>query len=67
MPIKRYSLVVPKALFDHVEEHAKEEHTSILDTLRQFIKLGLFFKGRPGAQIIIRDTTTGEEKEILFL
>lgn len=67
MSLKRYSLVVTGSLFNDVQRTAEEEHTSIIDLLRRYIKLGLFISkiaNNPDAQIIVRKN--GKEQEIVF-
>lgn len=65
---KRYSLVIKEPLFDDVQQQAEEDHTTVLDLLRRYIKLGLYFMGilkNPDACLIIKKDE--KEQEILFL
>lgn len=65
--LKRYSLVIPESIFNEVQRTAEEEHTSIIDLLRRFIKLGLLISKiskDPNSQLIIREGD--KEREILF-
>lgn len=67
MRLKRYSLVVSEHLFNEVQRTAEEEHTSIVDLLRRYIKLGLYIAkmtSNPEVQIIIRKD--GREQEFKF-
>lgn len=67
MNLKRYSLVIADSLFAEVQQTAEEEHTSIVDLLRRYVKLGLHISkiaSNPDTHIIIRN---GEgDREILF-
>jgi hypothetical protein len=66
--LKRYSLVLPEELFNEVQELATREHTTVVELMRRFIKLGLLaFKVQetPDAALIIREGSS--EREIVFL
>ncbi|HEX8597355.1 MAG TPA: hypothetical protein VF952_02455 [Chloroflexia bacterium] len=39
--LKRYNLALPHELFDQLEAIAEENHTTVVEVLRRFIKLGL--------------------------
>lgn len=39
--LKRYNLVLPEALFDEIQRIADSRQTTMVDVLRQFIKLGI--------------------------
>lgn len=41
---KRYNLVIPNELFDEVQRIASERHTTVVDILKQFIRIGLFIE-----------------------
>lgn len=65
---KRYNLVLPEELFNEIQKLADEKHTTVLDVLRRFIKLGLIaarVEETPDAALIIREGTT--EREIILL
>jgi ATP-dependent Clp protease ATP-binding subunit ClpA len=66
--LKRYNLVLPEDLFQQVQELADREHTTVVEVLRRFIKLGLLatrVSDTPGSALVIRE---GErEREILML
>jgi ATP-dependent Clp protease ATP-binding subunit ClpA len=66
--LKRYNLVVPEELFDELQQLADRDHTTVVDLLRRFIKLGLLatrINETPGSALLIRE---GEkEREILLL
>lgn len=65
---KRYNLVLPEDLFKEVERVAERDSTTVLETLRRFIKLGLLaarLQETPGAALIIRDEKG--ERELVVL
>lgn len=66
--LKHYNLTLPEDLFDELQQLADREHTTVVDLLRRFIKLGLLairVNETPGSALIIRE---GEkEREILLL
>lgn len=65
---KRYTLVIPQSMYDEVEQIAEERHTTVIDLLRKFIKLGILavnLEDIPGAALVIREGDT--EKEIMML
>ena len=65
---RRYTLVFPEELFGQVERLATAEHTTVVELLRRFTKLGLLaaeVQRTPGASLLIRD---GEgERQIVLL
>lgn len=66
--IKRYNLNVPVELFDELQELAERKHTTVVDLLRRFIKLGIFavqVADDPKAALIIRDDR-GEREILMF-
>ena len=66
--LKRYNLVLPTDLFEQVERIADEEHATVVDVLRRFVKLGLLasrIERTPEAALLIREG--GTEREIIFL
>ena len=66
--LKRYTLVIPDELYNEVQEIANQRHTTVVDLLRRFIKLGLIAiqaGENPDMALIIRDGD--KEKEILLL
>ena len=66
--LKRYNLVLPEDLFNEVQRVADSQHTTVVELLRRFIKLGLLatkVQQTPGAALLIRE---GEhEREIILL
>jgi ATP-dependent Clp protease ATP-binding subunit ClpA len=66
--LKRYNLVLPEELFRQVQELADREHTTVVEVLRRFIKLGLLatrVAETPDSAIILREG--GREREVLLL
>lgn len=66
--IKKYNLALPQALFDELQEVADKRHTTVVELLRRFIKLGLIaiqIDETPDAALIIREGD--KEREILIL
>jgi len=65
--VKRYNLVLPEELYEEVQRVALEQHTTVVELLRKFIKLGLLavdIENTPDAQLIIRE---GEKERQLVL
>lgn len=66
--LKRYNLALPEDLYAEVQALADRQHTTVVELLRRFIKLGLLataVQERRDAALIIRE---GEkEREILLL
>jgi len=66
--LKRYNLVLPKELFDEVQKLAESRHTTVVEMLRKFIKLGLLaiqIEETPDATLLVREGDT--EREIILL
>lgn len=66
--IKRYNLALPAELFAEIETIAQGEHTTVLEILKRFVKLGLIatkLKENPDSALIIRDG--GRERELLLI
>lgn len=66
--LKRYNLVLPLELFDEVRKIADSRHTTVVEMLRKFIKLGLLaiqVEEIPDATLLIREGNT--EREIILL
>jgi hypothetical protein len=38
---KRYNLVLPQPLFDELQAIADERHSTVLEVIKQFLRLGL--------------------------
>ena len=67
-PLKKYNLTIPQALYDDLENLADREHTSVLELVRRFIKLGLIavkVQETPGAGLFIREGES--ERQLLLL
>jgi ATP-dependent Clp protease ATP-binding subunit ClpA len=65
---RRYSLVLPDDLFTEVERLAERQHTSVVELLRRFTRLGLLamqLQERPEAALIIREG--GTERQLMLL
>jgi len=65
--MKRYNLVLPESLYDEMYTVAGNNHTTVLELMRKFIKLGLLvmdLQTKPDSHIIIRDGNT--DREILM-
>ena len=65
---KRYTLVLPEALYDEVEKIAQDEETTVIEIIRRFIKLGLLameLQASPSGALIIREGD--KEREIFIL
>jgi hypothetical protein len=66
--LKRYNLVLPEKLYDEMYAVASSHHTTVLELMRKFIKLGLLameLQEKPDASLIIKDGNI--EREILML
>ncbi len=66
--VKRYNLALPGELYDQIQLLAERKHTTVLDLLRRFIKLGLLaakLDDDPDAALIIRQGNT--EREIVLV
>ena len=65
---RRYTLVFPEELFGQVEQLATAEHTTVVELLRRFTKLGLLateVQRTPGAALLIRDGD-GDRQSLLL-
>ncbi|MDI6695368.1 MAG: hypothetical protein QME21_10000 [Anaerolineales bacterium] len=66
--LKRYNLVLPGEMFTELERVARKRHTSVVEVLRRYIKLGLLVEeidARPGSELLIRE---GErERQIVLI
>lgn len=65
--IKRYNLALPEDLYDELQCLAQSEHTTILDLIRRFIKLGLVatqIEKDPNAKIVIHEGN--RQRELVF-
>lgn len=66
--LKRYNLVLPHELFDEVKLLADQRHTTVLELIRRFIRLGLltsYIADNPDAMLLIREGDT--ERELVLL
>jgi hypothetical protein len=66
--VKRYNLVLSETLYAELEEAARKRHTSVVDMLRRYIRLGLLVEeidANPQAELLIRE---GErERQIVLI
>ena len=66
--LKRYNLVLTDDLFTELERVARKRHTSVVEVLRRYIKLGLMVEEideKPDAALVIRED--GREREIVMI
>jgi hypothetical protein len=65
---KRYNLVLPEELFNEVQTIADRHHTTVLEVLRRFVKLGLLVakaEESPDMAFILREGD--KERELMLL
>ena len=65
--VKQYDFILPDSLFGEVQAMANDEHISLLEMLKRFIKIGLVVTKlyqSPGARLIIREGN--KERELLL-
>lgn len=65
---KRYNLVLPEELYQEVQSLAEQRHTTVLELLRRFVKLGLLVakaEESPDMAFILREGD--KERELLLL
>lgn len=66
--LKRYNLVLAEEMYAELEKVAHKRHTSVVEILRRYIKLGLLVEQideRPGAELLIREGA--RERQIVLL
>lgn len=66
--MKRYNLVLPIELYDQLQEVADQKHTTVLELIRRFVKLGLLAvraETTPGLDFIVRED--GVESRVMIL
>ena len=66
--VKRYNLAIPEELFNQVQEVADNQHTTVVEILRKFIKLGLLavqVGDNPDQSLLIREGD--KERQIILL
>ena len=64
----RYNLTLPEEVYEEVARIADERHTTVINVLRMFIKLGLMaveIDETSGASLLIREGK--HERELLIL
>jgi hypothetical protein len=65
---KRYNLVLPDELYQEVQAIAERRHTTVVELLRRFVKLGLLVakaEESPDMAFILREGD--KERELLLL
>jgi hypothetical protein len=65
---KRYNLSLPEELYQEVQALAEQRHTTVLELLRRFVKLGLLVaksEGSPDMAFILREGD--KERELILL
>jgi len=65
---KRYNLVLPEELYRELQTLAEKRHTTVLELLRRFVKLGLLVakaEESPDMAFILREGD--KERELLLL
>lgn len=65
---KNYALRIPMGLYNEVKQVADNHHTTVLEMLKKFIKLGLVLvaiEKKPDTMIIIREGES--EREIVLM
>lgn len=66
--LKRYNLVLPEELFNEIQKVAEDRHTTVVEMLRRFIKLGLLavqLEETSSAALIIREGD--HERQIMLI
>lgn len=66
--IKRYNLALTEEMYAELERVARKRHTSVVEILRRYIKLGLLVEqidDRPGAELLIREGA--RERQLVLL
>jgi hypothetical protein len=66
--LKRYNLALPDEMYAELEKVAHKRHTSVVEILRRYIKLGLLVETldeRPDAELLIREGM--RERQIVLL
>jgi hypothetical protein len=65
---KRYNLILPEELYQEVQRVAESRHTTVVEMLRRFVKLGLLVakaEESPDTAFIIRKGD--KEQELVLL
>jgi hypothetical protein len=66
--LKRYNLALPQELFDQIEDVAQQRHTTVVEVLRSFIRLGLIavqMDGSSDSALILREGD--KERQVLVI
>lgn len=65
---KRYNVVLPEELFNELQEVADQKHTTVLELIRRFVKLGLLAvraETTPDLEFLVRER--GVESRVMIL
>jgi hypothetical protein len=65
---KRYNLSLPEEIYQEVQTLAEHRHTTVLELLRRFVRLGLLVakaEGSPDMAFILREGD--KERELVLL
>jgi hypothetical protein len=66
--MKRHNLVLPEDLYNQLQEVADQKHTTVLELIRRFVKLGLLAvraETTPGLEFLVREN--GVESRVMIL
>lgn len=66
--LKRYNLVLPEELFRELQMLAEHRHTTVVELLRKFIRLGLLvakFEESPDTVFVVREGD--KERQLVLL
>ncbi len=66
--VKRYNLVMPEELFRDLQDFADRRHTTVVEVMRRFLRLGLVVGQAcetPGSAVVIREND--REREVLLV
>ena len=64
---KRYNLVIPSNLYDEIKELSERRGSTVVETIRKFLKVGLLvskLQDAPDSAFIIREGNS--EREVLI-
>ena len=66
--VKRYNLALPEELYGELQNLAENEHTTVLEIIRRFIKLGLIavdVQNDPKSKLVIHEGK--RQRELAFI
>jgi hypothetical protein len=65
---KRYNMVLPQPLFDELKVIADERHSTVLEVLKQFIRLGLLVsKAEKSSDTAVIMREGDKERELILI